>query len=674
MAGRAGTTGEGGTRPPRRRIPGTTGRRLATCLGVPTVALLACALLVPPPAAAAPDRPGQVADGNSSLIMVLDASGSMAEDDGTGRTRMAAAQEALGTAVDALPEGYPTGLRLFGSDSSDCTDTRLAQPVEPVDREALKDALGEAGPTGNTPTARALREAAKDLPAVPHGAIGRQTILLISDGESNCGTTPPCEVAAELVGDGVELRIDTVGFQIGEEGRAELECIAEAGHGRYYDAPDGEALGRELERAALLSSDGYRFEGKEISGAGDRDGAPLLTPGQYLDTIGPGRTRWYAADLDDSSAADFSVTAVPHPGVPVDRRDGLELRLTDDSERGRGCGGVARTRFGQDEGAMILTRSVSRVPSPDGSQTCDPAGRYLLSVTRESADGSDTAHWPLELRFALEEPLPEGVRPAASQPRYGAAGPDAALPTDQPVDTEGGTGFNDATELSPGVYRDRLLPAQTRWYKVPLGWGQQLRYRVEFANEPTLEGRPQASHVRAVSYSPSRLPIAGGDFRTERVYRGEQLAMDMGTVPVTWTNRWESHDPARPVRSPGDYYIAVSLGPGAVSIAENAAIGVVLRVDVVGEELTGPEHNAPVAGAAGDEDGEGSTDGASDEGRAQDDSASDRDSAAGAGAGWTGPVLAALGGAVAAALLTTAVLMYRARRTAARNGTTRGDW
>ncbi|MGC5005637.1 hypothetical protein [Streptomyces sp. NBC_00353] len=51
-------------------------------------------------AAAAP--PGMAAPDNSSLVMVLDSSGSMADDDGTGRTRMETARSAVGTVVDGL--------------------------------------------------------------------------------------------------------------------------------------------------------------------------------------------------------------------------------------------------------------------------------------------------------------------------------------------------------------------------------------------------------------------------------------------------------------------------------------------------------------------------------------------------------------------------------------------
>ncbi|MGW7370211.1 vWA domain-containing protein [Streptomyces sp. NPDC054841] len=154
-------------------------------------------------------------EGGSSLVMVLDSSGSMADDDGTGRTRMEAAREAIGTVAAALPDGHPTGLRVYGADRpKGCTDTRLARPVRPLDRAALKQAVASVQPKGDTPIGLSLQKAAQDLPKPPDGAIGTRTILLISDGEDTCGTPQPCEVAEQLAEDGIGLRIDTVGFQV----------------------------------------------------------------------------------------------------------------------------------------------------------------------------------------------------------------------------------------------------------------------------------------------------------------------------------------------------------------------------------------------------------------------------------------------------------------------------
>ncbi|MFC8227537.1 VWA domain-containing protein [Streptomyces sp. NPDC057287] len=586
--------------------------------------------------------------------MVLDSSGSMGDDDGTGRTRMESARTAVGAVVDALPDGHPTGLRVYGADRPrGCTDTRLVRPVGAVDRAAVKEAVAGVRPRGDTPIGLSLRKAAEDLPAPSGGAVGTRTILLISDGEDNCGGPSPCEVAEQLGRDGVGLRIDTVGFQVEGAAREQLECIAEAGNGRYYDAPDADALARQLQRSAQLSAGGYRLKGDRIDGGAAADEAPTMAPGQYLDSIGPGEKRYYAVGLDAVSTADLAATAVPQPGAAVDGLDALSTRLV---------GGAGTTcesdtaRFLQQEGATPLTSAVSRIRSEDGSRTCDEAGRYLLVVERQSKKDSDTARWPLELVYGVEKPLAGGVTPAQSEPEYGKGGEQAPLPTGDPRDVRGGTGFNDAVQLGRGVWRDRILPSQTLWYKVPAGWGQQVRYDVEFANEPTVEGAAATySYGGTQLFTPARLPVgSGGEFRSTALYGGRPATLRMGSVPVAWTNRYESAAAVRPVHAGGDFYIAVTLGAKAAEIAENPRIGVVLRVAVLGDELAGPQHGARARAESGDP---GNPAGAADSG-------------GGGGAGWTGIATAAGAGAVVVAI--SGLLLVRSRRRAGTQ-TTRGS-
>ncbi|MET7345406.1 VWA domain-containing protein [Streptomyces sp. NPDC005547] len=625
-------------------------------IGGALFALVAGALPAP---AVTPDAQGARAaarsGGNSSLVMVLDSSGSMGDDDGTGRTRMESARAAVSTVVDGLPDGHPTGLRVYGADRPrGCTDTRLVQPVRELDRDALKRAVAGVRPRGDTPIGLSLRRAADDLPEPAGGAIGTRTILLVSDGEDNCGAPAPCEVAEQLGREGLGLRIDTVGFQVKGPAREQLECIAHAGNGRYYDAPDADALARQLQRAAQLSADGYRLKGRRVAGAATADRAPVLAPGQYLDTIGPGEKRYYAVDLDDASTADFAATAVPQPGAAADAFDALTTRI-EHSEHGY-C--AANTeRFLQKEGAVPLTAAVARVPSADGGRDCDGAGRYRLLVERASKKGSDAARWPLELVYGVEEPLADGVTPAQSQAEYGEGG-SATLPTGDPREVRGGTGFNDARELGRGVWRDRILPSQTLWYKVPAGWGQQVVYDVEFANEPTVD-RPGGTYSYGASrlYTPARHPLGGGgEFRASTMYDGRPAAVRMGGVPVAWTNRYENRSEVQPVHIGGDFYISVTLGAGAAEIAENPEIGVVLRVAVLGEERTGPGDGAPTVaekpgGNAGGADKRG-------------DSAASADSGDAGGAGWA--VVAAAGAGAAAMAVVLAVFVYvRGRRGAA---------
>ncbi|MFP8906734.1 vWA domain-containing protein [Streptomyces atacamensis] len=625
------------------------------------------ALIAAPLAAAAPAAPRTIAEDNASLVMVLDSSGSMAEDDGSGSTRIESARRAVGTVVDALPDGHPTGLRVYGADRArGCTDTRLVRPVEPLDRAAVKRAVAEVEPRGDTPIGLALRRAAEDLPEAPEGSWGRRTILLVSDGEDTCGTPDPCEVAGELGGRGASaeppgtLRIDAIGFQVGGKAREQLECIARAGHGSYYDAPDAEALARQLQRASRLSADGYRMEGERITGGRTAGDAPLIAPGQYTDTIGPGEKRWYAAELGgpaDSAADDLAVTAVPQPGVPVASMDGLRLTLVRDEKYRPQCGSTWRY-FGRSAGAMPITAAVSRIPSADGDRACDGAGRYLLTVERRSHAESDRGRWPVELLLATEKPLAKGTVPAHSEPDYGAGGKAAPLPTDPPRDVEGGTGFNDARGIGPGVWRDELIPAQTRWYRVRVGWGQQLRYDVEFGNEPTADGPAgKLTRVSTEVYGPTRVPVqSAGEFGTGALYRGESAAVSNGTVPVAWTNRWESATRAVPVRRAGEYHIGVGLDPDAAELAENVAVGFVLRVAVIGEEKAGPEHGAP---AVRERDGE------RDGGAGREEAGAARDGSGPGGAGWSGPAVAAAAGAATLLAIALAAVYTRSRGRAA---------
>ncbi|CAM5460532.1 VWA domain-containing protein [Streptomyces tanashiensis] len=623
-----------------------------------TVAGLCALLLAPAPAAVAETAREP---GGGSLVMVLDSSGSMADPVGggedPGRTRMAAARDAVGNVVDGLPDGHPTGLRVYGADrTSGCTDTRLVRPVAPLDRAGLKAAVAALAPKGDTPIGLSLRKAAADLPAPPPGAITTRTILLISDGEDTCGTPQPCEVAAELARQGIGLRIDTVGFQVKGKAREQLECVAEAGNGRYYDAPDADALARQLQRAARLSADGYRLRGTRIEGTSTRDGAPALPPGQYLDTIGPGEKRYYAVDMDDASTVNLAATAVPQPGAAVDTVDKLATTIVWVSGIGDEGGCATRTQiFHQDEGAVPLTSAVSRIPTEKRYSTCDNAGRYWLRVVRESKPGSDAARWPLEIVHGVEKPLPAGTVPAPSQPEYGAGGPEAALPTGDPKDVRGGTGFNDAKELGTGVFRDRLLPSETVWFKVPVGWGQQLRYDVEFADEPTVDGSGSTarSYGGTEVYTPSRHPVGTGTgvFTSRTAYTGERAALKMGTVPVTWSNRYEADPNVVATSTPGSHYIAVTLGADAAGIARNPEIAVVLRIAVLGDEKAGPEHHARVKAPA-----------------KQDESTARADTGGAGGAGWTGTTAVAVGGGALVLLAGVLIALGRARRRAGRDG------
>jgi subtilisin family serine protease len=197
------------------------------------------------PGAVNPLRPVTDVQEDSAVVMVLDVSGSMSGD------RIAAAKAAVNEQVRSVEPGTLVGVRIypFGDETEPGTNCSTGYPlvgVAPNDPTSTSAIVRRLRAGGDTPTAPAMRAAAADLEAL---GVRSATIVLVSDGESNCGGDP-CEAARELAQSGI-FTIPTIGFQISEAGRAELECIADATGGTYADADDSDQLS---EQAARLSN------------------------------------------------------------------------------------------------------------------------------------------------------------------------------------------------------------------------------------------------------------------------------------------------------------------------------------------------------------------------------------------------------------------------------------
>lgn len=192
-----------------------------------------------------PNGAGEGAGGSSDAltsIIVMDTSSSMSETDGQGKVRIEGAREAIAAYLKKVDSNARVGLRTYPSDS-DCGGGTLLIPPQRVDRGAINQTVAQLEPAGNTPTHIALEAALDDLPDS-----GFRTIILVSDGEGNCGgeNGASCEVARQVAASGVELTFNTVGFQISDAGQQELQCIADATKGSYKTVEDGEALADEL--------------------------------------------------------------------------------------------------------------------------------------------------------------------------------------------------------------------------------------------------------------------------------------------------------------------------------------------------------------------------------------------------------------------------------------------
>ena len=75
---------------------------------------------------------------------------------------------------------------------------------------------------------------------------GAASIVLVSDGVESCGKDP-CEVARQLrERHGIDLVVHVVGFDV-HEGQEQLQCIAEAGGGRFLLASNAAELASAFE-------------------------------------------------------------------------------------------------------------------------------------------------------------------------------------------------------------------------------------------------------------------------------------------------------------------------------------------------------------------------------------------------------------------------------------------
>lgn len=192
-----------------------------------------------------PSASEQLRPGGRDVLILLDTSGSMADKESRDIVKITAAKSAIREQMIELPATAGVGLMTYpeintkSTFAAVCESARLHLPVSTDSLPNLGTALATlAAPQGGTPTAPSLQEASDYLKSQ-----GRTdaTIVLISDGESNCGGDP-CQMTKTLRAQNVNIAVNTVGFNISSAGKGQLECIAAAGGGQYLDAQDSEQL------------------------------------------------------------------------------------------------------------------------------------------------------------------------------------------------------------------------------------------------------------------------------------------------------------------------------------------------------------------------------------------------------------------------------------------------
>ena len=192
--------------------------------------------------------------GAHRVEFILDASGSMWGKAGA-EEKIVAAKRVMKDLVQniELAPDSTLGLVVYGHRrKGDCADIEQFEPVSYTERASLLPIVDKISPKGKTPIADTLAAVGESL----KGSETTTSMVLVSDGIESCGKDP-CDIARQLRKQyGIDVTIHVVGFDV-QDGREQLECIAAAGGGRYFNAENTDELTAVFEdiKAELRAAD-----------------------------------------------------------------------------------------------------------------------------------------------------------------------------------------------------------------------------------------------------------------------------------------------------------------------------------------------------------------------------------------------------------------------------------
>lgn len=189
----------------------------------------------------------------TDVEFLLDLSGSMMKKiDGTPQIELA--KKSFRDALKAIPTDELVAVRVFAhrveqtNKEESCKDTELIYPFNKLDVASVEKALDNLQPKGYTPLAYSLEKSAEDLIAIGKEREPERVIVVLSDGEETCGGDPLAVLQA-LKDKGIKVVVHTIGFNVDDAARKQLQAIAAFSGGKYFDAKDGAKLSESLQLA-----------------------------------------------------------------------------------------------------------------------------------------------------------------------------------------------------------------------------------------------------------------------------------------------------------------------------------------------------------------------------------------------------------------------------------------
>ena len=209
--------------------------------------------------------------------LILDASGSMKRKIG-GRRMIDEAKDTMAQIIEGLPDDLQVALRVYGhrireGQRGACQDSELVFPLAKLDKPRLLGRVRAIQALGTTPIAYSLQQVERDFAT----ARGEKMIILVTDGKEECKGNPSA-VVAELLAKGFQMRLNVVGFALGDEAtKREMEQIAALTGGHFFDAKDAKALPGAIARALAVPYDLLDAAGQRVA-SGLTGQEPIAVP------------------------------------------------------------------------------------------------------------------------------------------------------------------------------------------------------------------------------------------------------------------------------------------------------------------------------------------------------------------------------------------------------------
>ncbi|CCK28888.1 hypothetical protein BN159_4509 [Streptomyces davaonensis JCM 4913] len=380
---------------------------------------------------------------------------------------------------------------------------------------------------------------------------------------------------------------------------------------------------------------GFSPDATTVSGvAGTADAAPLEPGRTYRSSLPVNEDVYYGLELDATSNAYVAVTAVPPADADLSASDGIRVSVQDAD--GRSCNSETEN-FGGGSSARPITAVALRELSTARTR-CAQAGAYYVVVERVGTTTAADSFWDLELA-TFSEPPRAGSASTEAPGTWNSESPEPV--TGEAVRRDGGAGFASAVSVDHGVWRSDLTPGQTVFYKVPVGWGQQVYASAELAG--TAEGsRIVVGALELSLHNPVRAPLDDVNLN----YDGSRRSTSLEPLPpVAYENRYGNSDQIKGMRFGGSYYLVAHLSAQMAERFGDGPFAMTLRVRVEGSGELGPAYDgrftpqgvfAPVVGV-----GESSGAGTSGDGSEKDETAMTIVAVGGIGGGTV--ILAVLG-------------------------------